>query len=298
MDNVDPQDTASAELALDLRSTDTASGAPGSPEFEQTATHMAREFAEVKAEVTRLMHALQAATKRLDDAFRRKADGDDYFRRFEIGLTYDGDRSISLPDLHKAMERKAWDIIVDRLGIKNVMSVAMRKAFEEQLAKGALPPLGEHTIVALLLGLTQQAGRFAKEAAKEVFDILRPRGPTGIKYATNNAARVGRRVILPWTVEAQWSGKGFRVRYGYEQTLTAIDGVFHMLDGQGVMRENRGPLVKAINETDSTGRAETDYFKVRCCKNRNLHIEFKRLDLVKELNYQAVGERVLGEDVD
>ena len=29
-------------------------------------------------------------------------------------------------------------------------------------------------------------------------------------------------------------------------------------------------------------------------KNRNLHLEFKRLDLVKELNYLGAGERVLG----
>jgi len=107
-----------------------------------------------------------------------------------------------------------------------------------------------------------------------------------------------RRVILPSKVEQNWAGNGFHITYHCEQQLTAIDGVFHMLDGKGVMRENKGPLVKAINATDQTGRGETEYFRFRCCKNRNLHLEFKRLDLVKQLNGLAAGEYVLGEDVE
>ena len=36
----------------------------------------------------------------------------------------------------------------------------------------------------------------------------------------------------------------------------------------------------------------------KCFKNRNLHLEFKNLELVKELNLLAAGERVLGADVE
>jgi hypothetical protein len=293
MDDIDSQDTATSGVAL------AALGSPGSPEFERTATHMAREFAEAMSDITRALNALHAATDRLDAAFRRDSEGDYHYNRFEIGLEYDGDRRISPAGLRKAMERRAWEILVDRLCIKNVMSVAKRKSFEEQLSRGELPPICEQTIVAWLLGLTDQASQFAREAAKEVFDILRPRSRWGGgQYATNNAFRVGRRVILMGKVEQPWSGKGFRVNFGCEQTLTAIDGVFHLLDGKGVMRENKGPLVNAINQSDSTGRGETEYFRFKCFKNRNLHLEFKRLDLVQELNLLAAGERVLGEDVD
>lgn len=31
-------------------------------------------------------------------------------------------------------------------------------------------------------------------------------------------------------------------------------------------------------------RVETEYFRLRCCLNGNLHVEFRRLDLVKALN--------------
>lgn len=91
---------------------------------------------------------------------------------------------------------------------------------------------------------------------------------------------------------------GFHHSYHHQQELTAIDGIFHLLDGRGIMRENMGPLVKAIDATDNTGRGETEFFRFKCYKNRNLHLEFLRLDLVKQLNGLAAGEYVLGEDTD
>ncbi len=174
------------------------------------------------------------------------------------------------------MERRAWEVLVDALGIKNVMSVAKRKAFDEQLRKGELPPVSEQTVIATMFGLTDQAKDFATEAAREVFDLLRPRGHLGGQYVTNSAFRVGRRVILPYRVDQRYGDRGYTVNHDRSQELTAIDGIFHLLDGKGVMRENRGPLVAAINSSDKTGRGETIYFRFKCFKNRNLHLEFKR----------------------
>lgn len=287
-----------SETALALQpnalATTAAGPEPGSPEFERTATYMAREFAEGTAEIARLIREIQAQTNRLDAAFRTD------YSRFEMNLYYDGHRhgldDRGVADINKAMQRRAWHVLVDALGVKNVMSMAKRKAFDEQLEKGELPPVDERTISAILLGFTAQAKDFARDAAREVFDVLRPRGHMGAQYATNSAFRVGRRVILPYLVERRYDDGGYRVRYGNEQELTALDGVFHLLDGKGIMRENKGPLFKAINETNQSGQGETEYFRFKCFKNRNLHIEFKRLDLVKDLNGLAAGERVLGSD--
>lgn len=275
---------------------------PGSPEFERTATHMAREFTGAMAEIARLIDGLRIQVDRLDTAYSRDEGPSEYrYSRFGMeiyssGRRYDLDDK-GITDLAKEMERRAWDVLVDKLGVKNVMSVAKRKIFDDQLRAGELPPVCEETITAILLGLAGQAQEFARDAAREVFDMLRPRNHhAGGKYSTNNAFRVGRRVILPYRVEAKWGGGGWRVTYGREQEMTALDGVFHLLDGRGVMRENRGPLVNAIDKSDAGGRGETEYFRFRCYKNRNLHLEFKRLDLVKQLNGLAAGEYVLGED--
>lgn len=290
--------TALALRSVDMTATAPAPGSPGSPEFEATASHMAHEFSEATTEIARLITALHAQTARIDTAFRTSADGEHHYSRFGVELWYDGHR-VTVEDMHKAMERRAWEVLVDALGIKNVMSMAARKQFDEQLRRGELPPVNEQTIIATLVGLTGQASEFARAAAREVFDKLRPRGHMGGQYATNNAFRVGRKVILPYMVEAGWGASGgFHVDYNHDQELIAIDGVFHMLDGQGMMKQNKGPLVTAINASGRAGRGETAYFEFRCYKNRNLHLRFKREDLVKELNFLAAGERVLGEDVD
>ena len=270
---------------------------PDSPEFEKTATAMAREFSEATAEIVHAIASLRAATGRLDAAFRTASDGDHDWSRFGLDIEFRRSRCADAAEIQEHMEREAWDVLVDKLGIKNVMSVKRRQEFEEQLQRGELPPVCEQTITAILLGLAGQARDFARDAAREVFDILRPRGHWGGQYATNNAFRVGRRVILPNRVESAYNG-GFRCNYHWTQELTAIDGIFHLLDGKGVMRENRGPLVNAIDKCDRSGRGETEYFRFKCFKNRNLHLEFKNLELVKELNLLAAGERVLGEDVE
>jgi hypothetical protein len=70
--------------------------------------------------------------------------------------------------------------------------------------------------------------------------------------------------------------------------------VFHALDGNGTIKTHRGPLIDAI-EAAKDGTGETDYFRFRCFRNRNLHLEFKRLDLVAKLNTVAGGMRLRAE---
>lgn len=270
---------------------------PGTPEFERTSCWMAQEYHDGTREIERLIRALHERCERLEAAFALNVDD---YARFGVDVHYNGHSyalryNADLAPMFAAMKREAWGVLSNTLGIKNVMSVAKRAEFERQLESGELPPITAETIVSVLMGLAGQAKEFAQEAAKEVFDLLRPRGHWAAKFKTNNAFRVGKRVILPWYVDSAYRGS-FRVCYSHEQHLTATDGVFHLLDGKGVMRENRGPLLLAINAS-STGIGETEYFKFKCCKNRNLHLEFKRLDLVKELNMLAVGERVLGDDI-
>jgi hypothetical protein len=120
----------------------------------------------------------------------------------------------------------------------------------------------------------------------------------GGEMKTNSSFRVGRKVILCNRVERTWNGQGFRVNHYREQEIKALDGVFHLLDGKGIIRDHRGPLQKAINECGAAGRGETDYFAFKCFKNGNPHLTMKRLDLVKELNGLAAGEYVLGEDME
>jgi hypothetical protein len=292
---------AMVETALALRGTNNvtapAPGAPGSPEFEQTAMFLAREFKESMDELAHGLDVLNAACKRLDDAFVTPGE-ERHFKRFDVDVEFRRHRCRDISEIRAHMEREAWGDIIDKLGVKNVMSVKRRKEFDEQLQKGELPPICEQTITGIMLGFAGQAEEFAREAAVEVFDLLRPgQFAWSKKYKTNSVFRVGRKVILSRYMVEHRSGGGFRVNYNQQQELTAIDGVFHLLDGRGIMREHMGPLIQAINATGPDGCGETEFFRFQCFKNHNLHIWFKRLDLVQDLNFLAAGERVLGPDM-
>ena len=115
--------------------------------------------------------------------------------------------------------------------------------------------------------------------------------PTFIEEAVKEV-----RVIFGWGVldeTHQWT-KTYRVAYGRSRdVLRAMDNVFHLLDGQGTVKTTEGPLVDAINACPvDVGEGETVYFRFKCYRNRNLHLEFKRMDLVQKLNAVAGGERL------
>jgi hypothetical protein len=74
-----------------------------------------------------------------------------------------------------------------------------------------------------------------------------------------------------------------------------MDQIFHLLDGAGLMRSHHGPFSAAITTSGPKGTGSTDYFKFRCCKNGNLHLESLREDLLKEFNRRA-GAANLGRD--
>lgn len=82
------------------------------------------------------------------------------------------------------------------------------------------------------------------------------------------------------------------MNYTKKPHLQSLDTIFHLLDGRGIPTESHyGPLVSAIEAEDGK-IGETEYFKYKCFKNGNLHLEFKRSDLVDEFNLRC-GDRTL-----
>ena len=211
-----------------------------------------------------------------------------------MGATEYG-RSFSLPrkdvsDLKrepaKFMEeanRDVWLIILNRAEVRRFMSAERCKQLDKQLSDGEMPPIDAEEIRVFLGGFMQNMEGLLKEAVNEVYGHLRPER-TGLK--TNERGAIGSKVILTWIVEEKWNGGGFSVRYGYSSAvdkIRAIDTVFHRLDGEGMPKTYNGPLGDAIDKS-SDGHGETEYFRFRAYKNGNLHLEFKRPDLLAELN--------------
>jgi len=190
------------------------------------------------------------------------------------------------------MARNAWSCIVDRLELRRVMSDGDWKALEELLQRGKLPPITEEAVASFVQRYATDLPGIFRTKVTEVFEWIRPRIDTPrAAYKTNqkNARfEIGRRIVLTGLVEQSFSG-GFAVRYWSAQKITALDSVFCALDGQGWgARTHYGDLRDAI-EREKSGVGETPYFRFRCFKNGNLHLEFKRLDLLAKFNQIAGG---------
>ncbi len=192
------------------------------------------------------------------------------------------------------LKRQAWRRLYNALEIKRVMSIKRADETEKKLDSGDLPALTVEAVFEVFEMLHQNVDNFARESVIEVYDWIRPHdGYSGSQYKTNQKnARVelGKKIIHGYMVRVKYSNDGYQTQYNNEKYLIALDRVFHMLEGKNMLEKSyRSPLVDAINLTDSSGLAETEYFKCKCYQNGNLHIEFKRLDLVKQFNAIAGG---------
>lgn len=255
-----------------------------------TVPELVAVYERAAADIRAAFGLIAGAEKRLNDAFTlgewRDLSVRDRYRRASFNW---GDPEDAL----EILRRDIWKTLVDRLEIRRMLSVARAKELDAQLDKGELPDITEENVAAFARGFAENLDRMLEEAVEEVFNFLRP-GGRAAEYKTNSQLEVPRRVILTYMVEP-WGYGSHPFHVGYDRPsaqLRALENVFTALDGKGsITKSHNGELVDAINQsTDGTG--ETAYFRFRACRNRNLHLEFLRPDLLARLNQIAGGARL------
>ena len=261
----------------------------------ETITALVGTYQQATADIAAAYAMLDAAKKRLNLAF--KTAHIEVIRRNNGGDT----EPKEVTGVNKEIKRRAWCAIVERMEVKKLMSIKRREELDRQLNGDSrsyepvaeLPDLTEANILGMFQDTMAKASEYANEAVFEIFDWLRPHAGHTADLKTNEKWRIGKKVIIGYAVEMAYSRGKYNVKYDREKNLVALDNAFHMLDGKGTLKGYHGPLVNAIKESpDGTG--ETDYFKFKCCKNHNLHVEFKRPDLVAKINRTAGGNRIGG----
>ena len=178
---------------------------------------------------------------------------------------------------------KIWQTIINKSEIRRFLSVKEAGLLDKKLEEGLFPEVTTEEVYNVVRSAMANIQNFADEMVAEAFEFLRP-GQHGHSHYVNNKkfeGEVGKRVILHW-VDRYYGSGNFRVSNYYDKQVRAVDNVFHALDGKGFSATYYGELGDAIN--NCTGSGETDYFRFKCYMNGNLHLEFKRMDLVKKMN--------------
>jgi hypothetical protein len=253
-----------------------------------TTTMNTNTSLEVRKTVEELVREWNLASHLLSTGLETLMQAEAHFRAFDgPGSHYDlclfthSEYSMDFDRKIKRLKTAAWRYLVDRIELKKMASVKRAREIDRQINEGTdLPEITMDNLFGWLQSLDGQAKTFLEEAIVEVFEFLRP---SSLRLKTNSGFKVGKRVILCNRVEKAWTGAKFRVSYHYENELRALDNVFHMLDGKPLSAYRNGDLINAICES-GRGTGETEYFRFKSYLNSNLHLEFRRMDLVQRLN--------------
>jgi hypothetical protein len=236
------------------------------------------------ADISTGFEALGRAKKTLRSILGEYSNGifQDRLSDFEIG----SDSQVNASK--KYITKNAWSYILQKYQIFNLVSNHKKEEIERQIRHGDLPPFTVESVMVMMDGLRTNISSLLDEAIKEVFEFLRPHRN---HYKTNSEFEVGSKVILEYYMDVtSWS---IHLSYTRDQNIRCLDNVFSLLDGKGPVKYP-GDLLTTMRSAFQEKRmgCETKYFKVKWFKKGTLHIEFKRLDLLSELNRIGGGNRL------
>lgn len=254
------------------------------------AVAMATAYTDAIAEIRQAFELLGSAERRLSEAFERRYGFNVIDRHDTVGGVRDG----AVDTIERRLRSSAWRAIVEKLAIRPLLSAERWRALEDQIAKGSdLPEISPESIEDQAREWVGNLSEYFSEAAAEVLDYLRPRPHWRRPYKTNDRVAVGPKVIVRVYYPAQYDRRDWwRSAPNFPQGLIATDNVFHMLDGRKRKGSFYGPLIDAIIASDGAG--ETDLFRFKVFANGNLHLSFKRLDLLGDL-HRIAGWRIVSD---
>lgn len=177
------------------------------------------------------------------------------------------------------LDQRMWRRAFDLTGFKQLMDAQAVADFEKSLHPAA-PEFTEANIRSTFIDLHGKSAEMFRRGVVNVFRGLSD------DYRTNQkeAFRIGRKVVATYMVGPSFGG-GLSVLYGMPaDKLNDIDRVMKTLDGKQFQPRS---LESAINGALKSGAIfEDDYYRAKGFKNGNMHLEFKRPDLLDRLNEQ------------
>lgn len=181
----------------------------------------------------------------------------------------------TLAECIQDIDRSFWRTAFEKTGFMQLLDAASRKRLDDEMHKN--PPVFDlGNIQTTFLSLAQNADKMFSDGIVNVFRSL-----SG-DYRTNDAFKVGRKVVMSGMMQHRYSG-GLEFRYGRsDDQINDIDRVIKTLDGkQHQPRELSSAMVGKFQKREIY---EDDYYRAKAYKNSNLHLEFKRGDLVDKIN--------------
>lgn len=172
------------------------------------------------------------------------------------------------------VDRRCWDTLMKQLGFDQLLDRQAREEFQASL-KDAPPEFTVENCSATFGNLWANRREIYLRGIANVFMKMDRR------FRSHDAFAIGNRLIIENAL-ADYAGWA---NYNRRDTLRDVERIFRELDGVGPVAEVESVASRtALRPSDRPSRIEDEYFKIDVFKNGNVHLWFKRKDLLEQVN--------------
>lgn len=234
------------------------------------------------------LHAVESATRRYTAVGEMifAKEGDDHSQswyayrdplnmRSSNGRVSDLESRDWLASATRAVDASIWDHLLRESGLWSFFDAQARDEWHKQIDERKCPPLTPENIAATFADLHAQRGSFFERGVIKVFREL------SWEYKTNKPIAFGKKIIVTYLLDA----------YGFVNSRTAdklddLTRAFCKLENKPEPDHRAGvsAILGAKHTRGEQTSFETEYYKIKVYKKGTGHIEFRRADLVDQMN--------------
>lgn len=198
---------------------------------------------------------------------------------FDCWLVQSVDKA--MPVITRNIDRSIWRDLMLKSGMLSLMDAEARSQWAKNLEEGNLPEISEANILSTFKQLHHNKQEVFECGIINVFKGL------SWDYKTNNPCYFGKRIIVNSLMKHdKW---GYSLNWGWRRDqLADLERMLFLLDGKPIP-DNRSDittrLMVHIRDNTAEDVYEDEFFRVRYFQKGTAHLTFKRLELVKRMNY-------------
>lgn len=182
----------------------------------------------------------------------------------------------SMNTLLKSVDAAFWRSLLERSGIRALMSAKRQEEIDRQISESKTPPFEPEAVAATFADLYERRASMLEEGLVDLFRAL------SWDYRTNNPVKLGHKIIVNHVLD----------RYGSPNTracnlLDDLIRVLSVYDGKAIP-EHRHHVMGKVYDAIRQGsmQVETSYFTMKLYKKGSGHVSFneRALPLLDQCN--------------
>ncbi|MGH0003816.1 DUF4942 domain-containing protein [Pseudovibrio ascidiaceicola] len=245
------------------------------------ALSLFEQAAEMRSKAAEMASQAVAAMSAFRGIYQNRALGQATLAQFADIAETNFDSRSCLDAARKVVDGTGWQHMRNVMNLDQIMDADARSQFTESLGDDVLE-FTQDNVSATVETLLLDSKNIFRRGLARAFSKLSPR------FKSHDGFKLKKRMIIEGLFD-QWGTMNCRTNF---DAVDDIERIFAILDNQlpdvgALQRKIRDERRKINNHLQPfQSEHETEYFGIRCFKNGNAHIWFRREDLVEKANLE------------